>query len=120
MPLGQYLLDKALTRLIKRGRLTVRAADGAVASYGDGDPAWPDLTLVLADDRVARDMALNPRLGTAEAWIDGRLAIEGGDVWDFVHFVRANNPWEAQGAAGGRTVPAPTRPRARPSAVGAG
>ncbi len=96
MPLGSTLLNMALTRLIKRGRLTVRAADGSTRAYGDGDPAWPDLTLVLADDRVARDMALNPRLGTAEAWIDGRLRIEGGDVWDFVHFVRANNPWEAK------------------------
>ena len=113
MPLGSYLLDKALTRLIKRGRLTVRASDGSNSAYGDGDPGWPDLTLVLADDRVARDMALNPRLGTAEAWIDGRLAIEGGDVWEFVHFVRANNSWEANEQLEGRRPGAATLARAR-------
>ncbi len=113
MPLGSYLLDKTLTRLIKRGQLTVRAADGATSRYGDGDPAWPDLTLILADDRVARDMALNPRLGTAEAWIDGRLRIEGGDVWDFVHFVRANNPWEAKKKLEGVRPGAATLARAR-------
>ena len=113
MPLGSYLLDKALTRLIKRGRLTVRAADGSTSVYGNGDPAWPDLTLMLADDRVARDMALNPRLGTAEAWIDGRLGIEGGDIWDFVHFVRANNPWEANEKLEGKRPGADTLARAR-------
>ena len=113
MPLGSYLLDKALTRLIKHGRLTVRAADGTVSRYGDGDAAWPDLTLILADDRVARDMALNPRLGTAEAWIDGRLRIEGGDIWDFVHFVRANNPWEAKEKLEGKRPGAAALARAR-------
>ena len=113
MPLGTTLLHHALTRLITHGRLTVRAADGSTRTYGDGDPAWPDLTLVLADDRVARDMALNPRLGTAEAWIDGRLGIEGGDVWDFVHFVRANNPWEAKKKLEGRRPGAATLARAR-------
>ena len=113
MAVGSFLLDKALTRLIKRGRLTVRAADGSTETYGDGDPAWPDLTMVLADDRVARDMALNPRLGTAEAWIDGRLRIEGGDIWEFVRFVRANNPWEAKEKLEAKRPGAETLARAR-------
>lgn len=89
-----WLFKRLLPRLIRKGRLTVITHDGQSFSYGDGDPAWPDLTMRLHDAKVARDIVRDPRLGAGEAYMDGRYSIEGGDIMDFVTFVRANKPWE--------------------------
>jgi cyclopropane-fatty-acyl-phospholipid synthase len=53
------------------------------------------LTMRLHDKRVPRDIVRDPRLGAGEAYMDGRYAIEGGDILDFVTFIRANRPWES-------------------------
>jgi cyclopropane-fatty-acyl-phospholipid synthase len=37
-------------------------------------------------------IARNPSLGMAEAFMDGSLTIKGGDIMEFVGFVRRNNP----------------------------
>lgn len=89
-----WLLKRILPRLIKNGRLTVITHDGQKLAFGDGSADWPDLTLKLHDATVARDIARAPRLGTGEAYMDGRFSVEGGDILDFITFVRANNPWE--------------------------
>src|SRR4051812_18266457 len=90
-----WLFNRLLPKLIRKGRLTVISHDGASHSYGDGDPDWPNLTMRLHDSRVARDIVRDPRLGAGEAYMDGRYSIEGGDIMDFVTFVRANRPWES-------------------------
>ncbi|MGK2911303.1 MAG: class I SAM-dependent methyltransferase [Sphingobium sp.] len=89
-----WLFNRLLPRLIRKGRLTVISHDGKSFTYGDGDAAWPNLTMRLHDGRVARDIVRDPRLGAGEAYMDGRYSIEGGDILDFVTFVRANKPWE--------------------------
>lgn len=89
-----WLFKRLLPRLIRKGRLTVITHDGQSFTYGDGDAAWPDLTMRLHDAKVARDIVRDPRLGAGEAYMDGRYSIEGGDILDFVTFVRANRPWE--------------------------
>lgn len=89
-----WLFDKALKRLIQSGTLTVVHPSGETRVYGQPIPGWPDLTMRLHDDKVANFIARNPRLGAGEAYMDGRYSIEGGDIMDFVSFVRANNPWE--------------------------
>lgn len=90
-----WLLDRLLPKLIRKGRLTVIDPVGTAKSYGDGDPDWPALTMRLHDAKVARDIIRDPRLGAGEAYMDGRYSIEGGDILDFVTFVRANRPWES-------------------------
>lgn len=89
-----WLFDKALKKLIRHGTLTVIEPSGQSRVYGTAEPGWPDLTLRLHDDKVANFIARNPRLGAGEAYMDGRYTIEGGDIMDFITFVRANNPWE--------------------------
>lgn len=92
-----WLLDRLLRRLIKQGTLTLVTAKGERSVYGHAEPGWPDLVLRLNDDKVASFIARRPRLGMAEAYIAGRVAIEGGDIMDFIGFVRRNNPWERAG-----------------------
>lgn len=88
------LFELVLKRLVTRGRLTVHYANGKKFIVGQPDPAFPDLALRFKDGRVPLDIVKDPRLGMAEAWIDGRVTIEGGGIMEFLSMIRANNPWE--------------------------
>ncbi|GBH32026.1 SAM-dependent methyltransferase [Sphingobium xenophagum] len=89
------LFERILRRLVTRGQLTIFTPDGAHFTVGKADPAFPDLALRLQDKRVAFDIVRDPRLGMAEAYIDGRVTIEGGGILEFLSMIRANNPWES-------------------------
>jgi len=91
------LLEMMLTRLIKKGTLTLVNADGSTRTFGSADPDFPDLTLRLRDAKVARDIVFGPRLGFAEAYMDGRATIDGDDIMGFIGLVRGNVPWESGG-----------------------
>ncbi len=85
---------KLLGALLKEGRLTVISPDGSRETFGTGGKA---LTIRLADRRVAFDLAKNPRLGLGEAYMDGRLTIEDGNILDLVQLITSNNRWEKGG-----------------------
>ncbi len=88
------LFERVLRRLVTRGRLTILYHDGRSGTVGTPDPAFPPLTLRFHDARVPFDIVRDPRLGMAEAYIDGRVSIEGGGIMEFISMIRANNPWE--------------------------
>ncbi len=93
--MSMLLLDAALKRLIHHGTLTLTEASGRKRVYGKSTPGWPDLGLVLHDKGVPGKIARNPSLGFAEAYMDCRLDVEGGDIMEFISFVRRNNPWNS-------------------------
>lgn len=95
------LSDKLFGRLVTRGKLDVTYADGSTASYGTPEAGFPEVAIRLADKRVIRDIVLDPGLGAAEAFMDGRLIIERGDIMDLVALARANHRFEH----GGRVDP---------------
>lgn len=95
--MSMLLLDRALRRIVRHGTLTVTESSGRTRVYGTAAPDWPNLGLRLIDDGVAGYIARHPRLGMAEAYMDGRVEVEGGDIMDFVSFIRRNNPWEHPG-----------------------
>lgn len=95
--MSKPLLDRFLARAIKQGRLGVVYADGSATTHGTPAPGFPEIVLRLTDDRVPRDILLDPRLGAAEAFIDGRLLIEEGDVMGLISLLRANNAWDKGG-----------------------
>ena len=90
------LLVRALGALSPRGTLTLVDHQDARTVLGDRDPAGPVVTVRLADARVERQLLLNPRLGAAEAFIDGRLVIDDGDVMQLASAVRGGKPFEAK------------------------
>jgi cyclopropane-fatty-acyl-phospholipid synthase len=92
------LLDTFLEKAIRHGTLEVTHADGRIASFGTPAPGFPDVAIRLADDRVARQILLDPRLGAAEAFMDGRLLIERGDIMELAGLLRANSRWERSGS----------------------
>lgn len=90
----ERLLEKVLERTIRMGRLDVTFADGRCRTFGAPDPGHPDIAVRFTDTRVPRDLVSDPRLGAGEAFMDGRIVIERGDVMSFVQLVQSNNRWE--------------------------
>ena len=91
------LFGRLMTRLIRRGTLKVIYASGDTATYGEPTPGYPDVAVRFTDDKVGRDVVLDPRLGAGEAYMDGRIVMERGGVMELVELVQANNRWERRG-----------------------
>jgi cyclopropane-fatty-acyl-phospholipid synthase len=84
------LLSHLLRRFVRRGRLTVLDHAGRAHAFGPGGDG-PSVTIRLTDRAVEREIFLNPELRTAEAYMDGRLVMEGGAaVYDLLHLFSIN------------------------------
>ncbi|MGC6330484.1 class I SAM-dependent methyltransferase [Rhizorhabdus sp. FW153] len=88
------LFDRFAGHLFKRGEMTIILADGEARHYGTPDPALKPVTIRFVDRGVPAFIARNPHLHAAEAFMEGRLVIEQGDIRDLVDLVRANGRWE--------------------------
>ena len=71
------------------GRLTVIDERGRSRNFG-GDKPGPDITIRLHDKAAKWAIALNPRLGIGETFMDGRLTIENASLYDFLDFCGRN------------------------------
>jgi len=92
-----WLLDKMLRQVVRKGELTVIDHDGKEYRYGAPDPAHGPVTVKLTDRRAAFDIATNPRIGTGEAYMDGRLVVTQGDVRELILLFQYNAPFESAG-----------------------
>jgi cyclopropane-fatty-acyl-phospholipid synthase len=88
------LLHALLGNLIRKGTLVVIDADGRKRRYGDHDPNIPPVTIRFTDRATPRRAAFNPALEFGEAWTDGRLLIEQGDIRGFLDLVGINTHWD--------------------------
>jgi cyclopropane-fatty-acyl-phospholipid synthase len=71
------LLDAALDRLVLRGRLTLRHADGTLRRFGR-EPG-PEAGFAVADAAATRRLVLNPALAFGELYMEGRVEpLDGG------------------------------------------
>ena len=93
-----WLLDKMLRRLIRKGEFTITDHDGKVYRYGMPDPAHRPVRARLTDKGAALHIGSDPRVGAGEAYMDGRLVMEEGDIRDLILLIRYNAPWERPGA----------------------
>ena len=91
------ILGKFLQRTVEKGSLQVIHADGSTECFGTPAPGYPDVTIRLADKGVMRQILLDPRLGAAETFMDGRLIVEQGDIMQLIQLLRANRPFERGG-----------------------
>src|SRR5688572_12877845 len=89
------LVRRLLEKLLKRGQVTIIAADGTRQTYGRG--GGKHLTIRFKDRKVPFELLRNPRLGLGEAYMDGRLVIEDGTMLDLLDVVTASNRWEEGG-----------------------
>jgi cyclopropane-fatty-acyl-phospholipid synthase len=98
------LFDKYVSAAFRQGELTIIDHKGVAKTFGKSVPGFPDVTVRFADSRVPRDIALAPDLGAGEAYMNGRLIFERGDVLDLISLIRLNNPWEKGGTTGNPNI----------------
>ena len=99
-----WLLDKMLRRLVARGELLVTDHDGRQYRYGAPDPGRDPVAIRFTDRAVSGDIARDPATGTGEAYMDGRMIVERGDIRDLLYLARANATFEAGQDFGPKTV----------------
>ncbi|HZB70373.1 MAG TPA: hypothetical protein VE403_08435, partial [Sphingomicrobium sp.] len=92
-----WLLDKMLRKLIRKGELTIIDHRGKAYRYGAPDPVVRPVTARLMDSKAAFKIASDPRVGAGEAYMDGGIVVEDGDIRDLILLIRYNAPFERPG-----------------------
>jgi cyclopropane-fatty-acyl-phospholipid synthase len=88
------LLHVLFAKTLRSGRLRIVYDDGVTESFGDG--SGPPVVVRLTR-RGALRIALQPELGLGEAYMDGDLTFEEGDLWDLLSLVGHNLPERQSG-----------------------
>jgi cyclopropane-fatty-acyl-phospholipid synthase len=81
-------LQSFLRKVVREGALTVRLPDGSPLQFGDG--SGPPVTVAITSRRWLARIAANPSLAVGEAYMDGGLVVEQGDIWDFTDMIGRN------------------------------
>jgi cyclopropane-fatty-acyl-phospholipid synthase len=89
-----FLLDRLFQKMLRHGDLTVIDAKGTRHRYGTPTPEKPAIVVRLTTTATARAIAINPALGAGEAFMDGRLVIEQGDIRQLVDLITWNLRWQ--------------------------
>lgn len=82
------ILSYFLSKLIRHGQLEVVACDGKSQVYGDG--SGPKLTVKIADRAAERRLSINPELAFGELFMEGRINLLHGDLYDLVELGARN------------------------------
>jgi cyclopropane-fatty-acyl-phospholipid synthase len=81
----EKVLTTLLSRLVQRGSLTVVTARGREYTFGDG--TGEDIRVRFLDAGAERALVFNPELRLGELYMDGRLVVERGTIYDFLALV---------------------------------
>ena len=76
----ERLLLRVLSRVVRRGSLTVILASGSRITLGDGTGV--PLTMRFTSTSWQRQVALDPEMKLGEAFMEGGLVIDQGDIAD--------------------------------------
>lgn len=82
-------LPKLLRKVIRKGTLTLRGPDGSIDEIGGHEPG-PVVAIHITDAKYDWKIPLNPELYTGEAYMDGHLIIEKGDIYSFLELFFLN------------------------------
>ncbi|QIB36030.1 SAM-dependent methyltransferase [Ancylobacter pratisalsi] len=74
----ERLLLRVLSRIVRRGSLTLILPSGHRETFGDG--SGPPLAIRIASKDWERRIALDPEFEFGEAYMEGGLVIEQGDI----------------------------------------
>ena len=91
------ILHVLFAKTFRSGRLRIAYDDGVTESFGDGSGRQ---VVVRLTRRGALRIALQPELGLGEAYMDGDLTFEEGDLWDLLSLVGHNLPERQSGRTG--------------------
>jgi cyclopropane-fatty-acyl-phospholipid synthase len=82
------LLPSLFQKFIRQGHL--RLVDCKGRHYEIGEIERPALTIRLHDRATERALILNPQLAFGEAYMDGRMTVEGGDIAQVLDLITRN------------------------------
>ncbi len=82
------LISRIVSKLVRVGRLKVEFTDGRVERYGDG--SGPEVGVRFTDKRGPRALLRDPELTFGELYMDGRLELTAGDLYDLMEIGAAN------------------------------
>ncbi len=83
------LLSMILSRLVRDGTLCVTDSAGKAHIFGaEGDP---DIHMRFTDAAAERAIAFNPMLAFAESYMDGKLVMEKGSLYEALDFIFQQN-----------------------------
>jgi cyclopropane-fatty-acyl-phospholipid synthase len=91
------LLARCLSRVIRIGRLELIDASGQHHIFS-GSPG-PSVTARLHDKSLHWKLIVNPRLNVPEAFMDGTLTIEDGDIYALIELLVRNEELISDAAA---------------------
>jgi cyclopropane-fatty-acyl-phospholipid synthase len=81
-------LEILLRRIVEHGTLSLIAHGGETLTFGDGTGA--PVVVRLVDRRLERQLALDPHLQVGESYMDGRLVMEQGSIYDLLSLIHEN------------------------------
>src|SRR5579871_5114554 len=76
------ILRRVLPSLIRVGSLDVETADGVVETYGDG--SGEKIAIRITDRAAERALLVDPSLALGELYMDGRIVVTRGDLYDLL------------------------------------
>src|SRR4029453_18743 len=82
------LLDILLHRIVRNGSLTFIDPGGVPYRYGDG--TGRRVVVKIADKRLERHLVLDPQLALGEGYMQGRLEMVEGRIYDFLELLLTN------------------------------
>ena len=92
-----------LKQVVQRGTLEVETATGA--RFGVGDGTGMPLAIRFTDGGAARQLVLNPALAFGELFMEGRLVVTQGSIYDVLSLAASNLKLkEPHGIAKARTT----------------
>ncbi len=91
------LLRWLLRRHICAGRLTLIDAQGRTETFGGAAPG-PEVAVRVTDPALERKLIRGPQIAVAEAYMDGRIGFEQGNIRDLVQLWRVNKTGRGRGA----------------------
>jgi len=83
------LLAKVLARVVGEGQLTIIDEAGRPHRITGSKPG-PEVTLRIRDWWTGVRIAVRPRLALGEAYMDGRITVEQGDLYDLLDLLGRN------------------------------
>lgn len=81
-------LQSVLQGLVREGDLTIKLPGGGQVRLGDG--SGPPLVARVTSAAWAARIAAKPGLGVGEAYMDGGLVLEQGEIDEFIDLIGAN------------------------------
>lgn len=77
-----------LARVVRAGDLTFIDSDGTAHRYGDGN--GPPVTVRVHDRSLEWHLAFDPEMAAGEGYMQGRLTVEKGTIYDFIALMMEN------------------------------